>query len=125
MANIGKAMKEDMAILNGHGSYGHFSCNHLLDLDDLGGDGYPTVKSLENISNYTGDFYHLIDSISFMFSEYGRCELSRCGNRWEVDTGGWSGCESVISALERNRLFWAKCWFLSKRGGYYEFMTKI
>lgn len=40
---------------------------------------------------------------------------------YQVATGGWSGNESVIAAMQANRMFWALCWMLSRRGGYFEF----
>ena len=36
-------------------------------------------------------------------------------------TGGWSGNEDIISALQTNFVFWQVCWKLSKRGGLFEF----
>ena len=36
-------------------------------------------------------------------------------------TGGWSGNESVISALRENHLAWALTWRLSTRGGLHIF----
>lgn len=36
-------------------------------------------------------------------------------------TGGWSGNEDVIGALQRNTVLWLVSWSASVRGGYYEF----
>lgn len=82
-----------------------------LELDN---DGYPTDKSLEQIKNFKGGHGELLEEIAFLFETYGKCEAE--GNTWKVATGGWSGCESVIFALQENRLFWAVCWKLSMRG---------
>lgn len=36
-------------------------------------------------------------------------------------TGGWSGNESIIGALQKNWLWWAMCWQSSHHGGLYFF----
>ena len=72
-----------------------------LELDD---NGYPTDDSLEQIKKYKGDYQELMKEMSFLFDNYGRCELE--DNIWKVATGGWSGCESVIGALKENTMFW-------------------
>ena len=36
-------------------------------------------------------------------------------------TGGWSGNEDVIGALQDNTVLWMFTWSASVRGGYYEF----
>jgi len=93
--------------------------NLYLELDT---DGYPTDESLEHIKNYEGSYTELMTDIAFLFGSYGRCGFD--GNHWIVITGGWSGCESIISALKENTMFWLTCWYLSKRGGHYEFICK-
>ena len=90
-----------------------------LELDD---DGYPTDESLEQIKNYKGSHTTLMTEVAHLFGGYGRCEFD--GNHWIVATGGWSGCESVIRAMKENQMFWLICWYMSKRGGYYEFICK-
>lgn len=40
-----------------------------------------------------------------------------------VSTGGWSGNEAIIEALEANRVFWAMSWLQSVRGGHHRFYT--
>ncbi len=45
------------------------------------------------------------------------------GRKFELHTGGWSGNESLIAALEKSSkgMFWYMCWVMSKRGGHYWF----
>lgn len=93
--------------------------NLNLELDN---DGCPTDESLEQIKSFKGSHSVLLKEITFLFDKYGKCEAE--GNTWRISTGGWSGCESVIRALQKNLLFWSVCWKFSKRGGYYEFETE-
>ena len=44
--------------------------------------------------------------------------------RFEFHTGGWSGNEDVISALQRNILFFPMFWRKSEAGGHYYFKIK-
>jgi len=43
------------------------------------------------------------------------------GTLYKISTGGWSGNESLVDAMNANRMFWSRCWQGSWRGGYYEF----
>ena len=81
-----------------------------------------TDDGLDAIKNFTGNYHELMGEIAFLFKRYGRCEFN--GERWIIATGGWSGCEAVVRALEKNRMFWVTCWYCSKRGGYYEFICE-
>lgn len=36
-------------------------------------------------------------------------------------TGGWSGNESIIGAMQKNRMVWNFLWEQSRRGGHYVF----
>jgi transcriptional regulator with XRE-family HTH domain len=88
-------------------------------------DGYPTDNTLDIIQTYPGyqgNWKWLMEAIAPLFCKHGRWE-SIDGIYWQVATGGWSGNESIIRALQKNTLFWSMCWQLSKKGGYYEFKT--
>lgn len=38
----------------------------------------------------------------------------------ELHTGGWSGCETIISAASKS-VWWMRWWYSSTRGGHYIF----
>lgn len=85
-------------------------------------DGYPTDDCLKSIKSFSDcqRWEHLLEQVQPLFADYGRCEKREDGV-WIVETGGWSGCEDVIAALNGNFYFWPVCWLLSTCGGYYEF----
>lgn len=108
--------------------------NDLLD-----SDGYPTEEALRRITEWPwGDYKGLIEFVSdiWEYSDcgYGWAEITEDdrfyslllgqeeGHIYTVSTAGWSGNESIISALQDNMLFWALCWFASCRGGHFCFV---
>ena len=96
-------------------------------------DGYPTNLTLEIIKDWPyGHGY--IDLMSYVghawkWEDFVWCNAikDQLGNDvWEYTliTGGWSGNESIISALERNHLFYHLCWRESHRGGKHVYEVK-
>lgn len=88
-------------------------------------DGYPTDETLEcvaaldptkndpeEIVKYLSDIWH-----------WGGTMLVYENGCLGMHTGGWSGNESIITALEKS-FFWMVYWFRSERGGHYWFKVK-
>ena len=99
---------------------------------DIG--GYPTDKTLRAIREwpYT-DFPALMQFVSSAWKWGGLKQMPSIieplfdetyeddGYWWCGATGGWSGNESLVSALLNNQMFYIFNWSASVRGGYYEF----
>lgn len=96
--------------------------------------GYPMRETLDEIRDWPIERGHrdLLEFARRAFNRhYGLLESgeSKLPADWPEDhketwvavTGGWSGNEDIIAALERNTIFWITCWGMSKRGGYHEF----
>lgn len=89
-------------------------------------DGYPTKKELDYIKNYnfiTKPIKPLLDYIQDLWTyDKGFRLKEKEGNFGLVlRTGGWSGNEDIIRALEANSLFYPLWWVKSERGGKYTF----
>lgn len=99
-------------------------------------DGYPTEDTLQTIRMWEEDFSALME---FVAKAWKWDDLTRRPSKieplfdrkhkddgywWCGATGGWSGNEDLIGALQDNRLFWFFCWRASVRGGYFEFHVK-
>lgn len=92
-------------------------------------DGYPTEETLLAIREWdANDLGGLFQFVAEAWNlDYGRA-LIRCvessaeGRHWiELHTGGWSGNEDIIGALQANTMAWTLAWWSSRRGGHYEF----
>ena len=97
-------------------------------------DSYPTEETLKEIREWKEPFTKgtaedllefCMDAWEKTFGDIGYivCGLDSSGSDYEFTTGGWSGNEDVINAMQENRLFWSLCWQESKRGGYHRFFT--
>ena len=86
-------------------------------------DGYPTDETLEIIKNWDhNNFKGLMRYChkAWRYEEY----FTELNEFYDVHTGGWSGNESIINALQENVMFWAMCWEQSRRGGHYIFKIR-
>jgi hypothetical protein len=93
--------------------------------------GYPEGHELRRIRNYGDDFHGLMDYVKYLWKYPDRitefhstCEDGKVYRIVSVSTGGWSGNEDIVDALQKNHSFWMICWHMSKRGGYHEFRIR-
>lgn len=88
-------------------------------------DGYPTDEWLDHMRTFTGTARELVDMLTEgmrmggVVVETGE-EFGRPIREVYLWTGGWSGCETIISHLERT-FFWFAWWYQSRRGGGFWF----
>ncbi len=87
---------------------------------EFDGQGYPTEETLKTIrewpsDNHAGLIYFC--KAAWDFKDY----VQKSDGSWHFSTGGWSGNESIIEAMEANIAFWHRYWKQSTRGGHYVF----
>lgn len=90
----------------------------------LTSDSYPTEAILVNLSTSNAkqnhrDMLELVKSI-WHYPDFVQVDT----DTYTFRTGGWSGNESLIDALQQNALFWSFCWEMSARGGVHVFKVK-
>ena len=94
-------------------------------------DGYPTDETLRTVRTFTGSPHQLVDLLQDITRAYGVVTTMAFEDRYGrpavevyMATGGWSGNESVIGALERSA-FWFLYWNQSARGGAFWFHVPV
>lgn len=105
----------------------------LMQNDMLDDDCYPTEDALTIIREWTfqmpsRELFEFIKSIWWM-ADWGwkECEVidEKTGETnycYYISTGGWSGNEGIIEAMQENKyFFWYQHWVQSRRGGHYIF----
>jgi hypothetical protein len=108
-------------------------CQRRLEQDDLlDEDGYPTESALWLLEHWSFEdplgwldlakrLWHFQD---LTWSEESVVDDFREGHQatqLHVSAFGWSGNESLISAMQANWMLWSLCWVQSRRGGHYIF----
>lgn len=86
----------------------------------LDGDGYPTEAALSHIAKWDpNDPQACLDFVRSLwcYPDY----VTSNGDMYRFATGGWSGNESLIGALQENVSIWSLCWMSSQRGGVHCF----
>jgi hypothetical protein len=94
--------------------------------------GYPTKGELYNIRNWNvvtrESLFNLLRYLEerWRYADLGYFKLTGTNVlKLELHTGGWSGNESIIDALQNNQLFWFMGWEKSTRGGHFWFKFRI
>jgi hypothetical protein len=90
-------------------------------------DGYPTEQTLDIITNFNPFTDNLDRFIDYLMSNWINGyppEFDKEDGILKLSTAGWSGCESVIEALQQNHTFWTLFWYSTTRGGHYVFKFK-
>lgn len=83
-------------------------------------DGYPEESELKQIAEWSWqDIGGLLAFVQPRWSYPDR--WWREGDVLHLSTGGWSGNEDLVRAMQQNAGFWHMCWVSSRRGGHYEF----
>ena len=84
-------------------------------------DGYPTEEALTKVENWPYDdvkgWFDFIESI-WWAADWG---WTVEGNVFHISTGGWSGNEDTIEAMQKNWILWNHTWWEHRRGGHYKF----
>jgi len=82
---------------------------------------YPTEETLKAIKEWNHPFDGFEEFLTEAFNGYGR--VWREKGLLNIATGGWSGNEDMIGALQDNFIFWTIHWEASRRGGLFQFKT--
>lgn len=88
------------------------------------GHGGITEDTAAAIATYQGDETAWLDYITGVWNlHYGWSNRTSSDDTitWEFVTGGWSGNDSIIRAMQDNAVMWPNCWESSHRGGKYVF----
>lgn len=95
--------------------------------DDSG--EYPSEETLEFIRNFDCGKYTCLYLAEFLeqvwwAADWGYTMKGKHKKKLYLSTGGWSGNEDIIDALQSNHVFWSMCWLETRRGGHYTFEIK-
>lgn len=91
---------------------------------------YPSDEYLERIEKWDvidGDPWRLVAFVSSLWRNagWGWRQEERGGQIvLDISTGGWSGNEGLIVAMQRNYIFWSSAWINSRAGGHYRLIVQ-
>ena len=89
-------------------------------------DGYPDETDLETIRKWDHtDFDGLIGYVQVLWKYPERIvSADSLSPSWYISTGGWSGNERLIRAMQYNEIWWSLFWYKSRVGGHYWFRDR-
>jgi len=100
--------------------------NFVHEMDEyFDEDGYPTEHALDMIAKW--DWRHTDECFEFVRQMWRWNDMlwtqtdDGAKITYDFSTGGWSGNESLIAALQENHMIWIFTWVQSQRGGHYVF----
>jgi hypothetical protein len=73
-------------------------------------------KNFESLAKYVQSIWHWGEDYSPL-EDWKEDKLGRQYRMFRLITGGWSGNEDIIQALNKNTMFDMLCWQASFRGG--------
>lgn len=89
---------------------------------------YPDQKEIRTIKKWAftkhDSFVDFMEYVRAAGKYWGDSEpfgWKQRGRTYWVSTGGWSGNEEIISAMQSNFVFWSTSWVSVRRGGHYVF----
>jgi hypothetical protein len=104
----------------------------------LGDDGYPTEATLDRIRRWEvktfGDARKAMDyaGAAWSYPDRWRCQPRWRGRgsprpvcRYTFSTGGWSGNEEIVAAIEANAMLQMLGAWSWRRGGHYEYRFPV
>lgn len=90
-------------------------------------DGYPTEGALGLLSDWPWadpvGWLALAEQLWSYPERFVRTEHPEYVE-YRMSTGGWSGNEGVLAAMQKNAVLWGTCWDESTRGGHTVFRLK-
>lgn len=88
-------------------------------------DGYPTDEELQRIRDWSADdpsgWFAAIRASGNYWPEPSVWGWDEADGVYHVSTGGWSGNEEILQAMEENLALWGATYHGERRGGHFVF----
>jgi len=87
-------------------------------------DYYPTEEELKLIKTWKYDDFHGLMQFIYTIWNYADWGWHHKDDQYSISTGGWSGNEDIINAMQENIIWWQIFWYSTTRGGHYIFKSE-